>query len=106
MPGDVILASKRRRATRTMKHDIPPFRIAVPEDLLRDLRERLERTRWPTQVEGTNWSAGTDLNYLKELVSYWRHTYDWSKHEAALNQLPHFKTDVEGIGIHFIYERG
>jgi pimeloyl-ACP methyl ester carboxylesterase len=57
-------------------------------------------------VEGTNWEAGTNLNYLKELVAYWRDTYDWRKHEAALNQFPHFKTEVDDIGIHFIHERG
>jgi microsomal epoxide hydrolase len=82
------------------------FRIDIDSELLSDLQRRLKNTRWSYQVEGTNWEAGTDLNYLKELVAYWRDTYDWRKHEAVLNQFAHFKTEVEDIGIHFIHERG
>ena len=85
---------------------ISPFRIDVAPEVLSDLRQRLKNTRWPYQLEGTNWEAGTDLNYLKELVAYWHDTYDWRKHEAALNQFAHFKTEVDDIGIHFIHERG
>jgi pimeloyl-ACP methyl ester carboxylesterase len=82
------------------------FRIDIDSELLSDLQRRLKNTRWSYQVEGTNWEAGTDLNYLKELVAYWQDTYDWRKHEAVLNQFAHFKTEVEDIGIHFIHERG
>lgn len=57
-------------------------------------------------MEGTNWDAGTDLNYLKELATYWGDAYDWRKQETVLNQFAHFKTEVDGIGIHFIYEHG
>ena len=90
-----------------MKNDrISPFRIDVAPELLSDLRQRLKNTRWSYQVQGTSWEAGTDLNYLKELVAYWHDTYDWRKHEAALNQFAHFKTEVDDIGIHFIHERG
>lgn len=83
-----------------------PFQIQVPADILTDLRRRLEHTRWLTDVDNSNWNAGTNLAYLKELVAYWRETYDWEKQESALNQLSHYKTDVDGIGIHFIHERG
>jgi pimeloyl-ACP methyl ester carboxylesterase len=86
--------------------EISTFRIDVIADVLSDLRQRLTNTRWSYQLEGTNWDAGTDLNYLRELVDYWQNTYDWRKHEAELNQLAHFKTEVDGIGIHFIHERG
>jgi epoxide hydrolase len=90
-----------------MKNDrISPFRIDVAPELLSDLRQRLKNTRWSYQVQGTSWEAGTDLNYLKELVAYWHDTYDWRKHEAALNQFAHFKTEVDDIGIHFIHEGG
>ena len=70
---------------RMVKDAITPFRIEVPEDVLNDLRQRLERTRWSYQIEGTNWDGGTDVDYLKELVAYWQGTYDWRKQEAALN---------------------
>jgi pimeloyl-ACP methyl ester carboxylesterase len=82
------------------------FKIDVAPDVLTDLQQRLKNTRWSYQVEGTDWDAGTDLGYLKELVAYWRDTYDWRMHETALNQFAHFKTVVDDIGIHFIHERG
>jgi len=91
----------------TMKtNGISAFRIDVGKEVLSDLRQRLKNTRWSYQAEGTDWDAGTDLNYLKELVDYWRDGYDWRKQEAVLNQFSHFKTEVDGIGIHFIHERG
>src|ERR1039458_5610794 len=82
------------------------FKIDVAADVLSDLQQRLKRTRWSYQIEGTGWNSGTDVAYLKELVNYWQDGYDWQKHERALNQFAHFKTDVDGIGIHFIHERG
>jgi pimeloyl-ACP methyl ester carboxylesterase len=85
---------------------IRPFRIEVAQEVLSDLRQRLRNTRWSYGLDGTNWDAGTDLDYLRELVDYWQNTYDWQKQEAALNQFAHFKTEVDGIGIHFIHERG
>jgi len=85
---------------------VSPFRIDVAPEVLSDLGRRLEKTRWSYQVEGTHWEAGTDIAYLQELVAYWRSTYDWRAQEAALNRLAHFKTEVDGIGIHFIHERG
>ena len=90
-----------------MKNDsITPFRIDVAPEVLTDLQHRLKNTRWSYQVGGTHWEAGTDLNYLKDLVDYWQGTYDWRRHEAALNRFAHFKTEVDGIGIHFIHQRG
>ncbi len=82
------------------------FWIDIAPSVLSDLRQRLEHTRWPSQVEGTAWKAGTDSKYLGELVEYWLHGYDWTKQQAALNRFAHFKVDVDGSGIHFIHERG
>lgn len=90
-----------------MKNDkITPFRIDVAPEMLSDLQRRLKNTRWSHQVEGTNWDAGTDVDYLKDLVDYWQTTYDWRKQETALNRFAHFKTEVDDIGIHFIHEHG
>jgi pimeloyl-ACP methyl ester carboxylesterase len=85
---------------------IQPFHIAIPQETIDDLRERLARTRWPDEAEGAGWSYGTNLGYMQQLVHYWQHDYDWRKHEASLNTLSHFKAEVDGIGIHFIHERG
>ena len=85
---------------------IQPFKIAIPQATLDDLRERLSRTRWPDEVEGAGWDYGTNLEYMKDLADYWQHEYDWRKHEAELNTFAHFKAEVDGLGIHFIHERG
>ncbi|MEE3372054.1 MAG: epoxide hydrolase N-terminal domain-containing protein [Planctomycetota bacterium] len=50
---------------------IEPMKIAVPQPVLDDLRQRLERTRWPAEVPETGWSRGVDLKYMKDLVAYW-----------------------------------
>lgn len=82
-----------------------PFRIAVPDAVLKDLKERLARTRFPDEIEGSGWDYGTNLGYLKELVSYWRTTFDWRAQERKLNQLPQFKISIDGIDLHFVHQR-
>jgi microsomal epoxide hydrolase len=83
-----------------------PFRIHVAEEVLRDLRERLGRVRWPDEAPGPPWRFGTDLAYLKELVAYWRDKYDWRAQEAALNRRRQFTVALGGIDLHFIHEPG
>ena len=85
---------------------IQSFKIAVPQATLDDLRSRLAHTRWPDEVEGASWDYGTNLQYIKELTDYWQYQYDWRKHEAELNTFAQFKAEVDGVGIHFIHERG
>jgi len=83
---------------------IEPFTIAVPEATLDDLRRRLADTRWPDDDAG--WEYGTALVYMRDLVDYWQHRYDWRAEEEKLNRFAHFRADVDGVGIHFIHERG
>jgi len=85
---------------------IEPFRIAVPDAVLTDLRERLARTRFPDEIPGSEWGYGTALAYMRELVPYWRERYDWRAAEAALNAFPQFRAAVGGLKIHFIHQRG
>lgn len=85
---------------------LQPFQIRVPQDILDDVSQRLAHTRWPDQIEGAGWDYGTDPDYLKGLVDYWLHTFDWRAQEARLNQLTQFRADIDGFGLHFIYERG
>ena len=63
-----------------------PFRIAVPDETLEDLRRRLREVRWPDEV-APGWDYGGDLQYLRSFVDYWRDEYDWRKHEATLSEL-------------------
>lgn len=81
------------------------FTIHVDDSVLEDLRERLARTRYPDQLEGAGWDYGTELGYLRELCTYWRDEFDWRKQEAALNRFDHFRTDIDGMGIHYIHQR-
>jgi epoxide hydrolase len=81
------------------------FRINVPDATLKDLNERLARTRFPSEIEQSGWEYGTNLAYLKELVAYWRTKYDWRKQERALNQLPQYTTTIDGVLIHFVHQR-
>ncbi len=84
---------------------IERFQIRVDDSVLEDLRTRLEQTRIPDQIEGSGWEYGIPLDYLRELVDYWRAGYDWRAQEARLNELEHFHTRVDGQSIHFIHAR-
>ncbi len=85
---------------------VQPFSIAIPEATLADLRGRLHKTRWPDEVPESGWDYGTQRGFLRELVAYWHDTFDWRAEERRLNELAHFRTDIEGLGIHFIHVRG
>jgi pimeloyl-ACP methyl ester carboxylesterase len=85
---------------------VNPFTIHVKDEILNDLRQRLLQTRWPDQVSQAGWDYGTDLSYMKELVSYWLQTFDWRKQERILNVVPQFRTNIDGLDIHFAQVRG
>ena len=82
---------------------ISPFHIAVSDAQLEDLRRRLRGTRWPERETAPN--QGVPLDYMRELCAYWADGYDWRTTEARLNTLPQFRTDIDGLGIHFIHVR-
>jgi len=82
-----------------------PFEIHFNESVVEDLKDRLSQTRWPNEIENTKWEAGANLAYLKELCDYWQHNYDWKKNETYLNSFQHYRSDIDGTGIHFIYEK-
>ncbi len=86
--------------------DILPFQVNIPDSAIEDLKKRLARTRWPDEVPGTGWDYGADLAYLKELTEYWRSGFDWRAQEREINSFQHYRADVDGLGIHFIHERG
>ena len=88
-----------------MSDIIERFQIEVDDAVLADLHARLERTRIPDQIEDTGWDYGIPFDYLRDLVDSWRDDYDWRKHEKQLNELPHFRTTVDGQSIHFVHAR-
>eukprot|EP01114_Cavostelium_apophysatum_P023092 TRINITY_DN8591_c0_g1_i3.p1 TRINITY_DN8591_c0_g1~~TRINITY_DN8591_c0_g1_i3.p1 ORF type:complete len:395 (+),score=95.93 TRINITY_DN8591_c0_g1_i3:65-1249(+) len=81
---------------------IRPFQIKVSDSVLIDLQSRLERTRYPDQLEGAAWNYGINVDYLKEIVTYWKDKYDWRAQERLLNAFPQFKASVDGLDIHFV----
>jgi microsomal epoxide hydrolase len=85
---------------------VQPYTINVPDDVLEDLRHRLNHARWPDEIPGAEWDYGSNLDYIKELVAYWQDGFDWRKAEAGLNAFANFYTTIAGQGIHFIHEKG
>src|SRR5271170_5317616 len=83
-----------------------PFTQRVPDEAIADLRDRLARTRFPDQAPGDPWAYGTDVGYLRQLVEYWRGTFDWRTEEARLNAFPQFKVPLCGIDLHFLHMSG
>lgn len=83
-----------------------PFSIDIPQATLDDLQHRLAATRWPDEVNGAGWDYGTNRAYLEELATYWRDGFDWRAREAALNRFTHFRAEIDGLGIHYVHERG
>ena len=85
---------------------VQPYKIEIPDSVLDELKSRLERTRWPDELPGTGWDYGSNLDYVKELVEYWRTKFDWHAQEKLINSFSHFKSEVDGLNIHFIHEKG
>jgi len=88
-----------------MTREVQPFAIDTPDDVLADLRDRLRRTRWPEPATADGWAQGPPVGYMAELCRYWADGYDWRATEARLNRWPQFRTDIGGLGIHFIHVR-
>ena len=84
---------------------ITPFAIRVPDEVLSDLRTRIQNTRWPDQAPGAAWTQGTDLEYLQRLLGYWANGFDWRAQERRLNAFKHFRAELGGVQIHFVHER-
>jgi pimeloyl-ACP methyl ester carboxylesterase len=84
---------------------IVPFKIQVPDAVLRDLKTRLERARFADEFPDAGWDYGTNLNYIQSLMTYWRDRYDWRAQERRLNRFSQFKTNIGGLDIHFIHQK-
>ena len=84
---------------------IRPFRVEIPDEELADLRRRIEATRLPHKELVDDRSQGVQLATVEALARYWSTEYDWRRCEARLNALPQFKTEIDGIDVHFIHVR-
>jgi pimeloyl-ACP methyl ester carboxylesterase len=88
-----------------MSQDVTSFTLDVPEAVLDDLYRRLDATRWPDRETVADWTQGSPLAKVQALCAYWRSGYDWRRCEARLNALGQFKTEIDGLDIHFLHVR-
>jgi len=82
------------------------FTIGINRSVIDDLKNRLAATRWTDEIENDKWQYGTNEKYLKELCDYWQHQFDWYAQQYYLNSFNHYKTEIDGTGIHFIHQKG
>ena len=84
---------------------VSPYIIETSDQELADLKLRLAMTRWPDKETPADWSQGIPLAYMKELKDYWESDYDWPDRLAKINQWPGYKTELQGLNIHFQHIR-
>ena len=88
-----------------MPGEVTPFQVEITDDAVEDLRRRLGQTRWPDRETVDDWSQGIPLAYVQDLCRYWADDYDCAAAEARFNAFPQFRTEVDGLGIHFLHVR-
>lgn len=88
-----------------MNTTITRFRIDIPQSQLDDLHRRLAATRWPAELAENGWRRGVPVSYLKKLAEHWRTGYHWRTHEAEMNTIPQYTTEIDGQNIHFLHVR-
>jgi pimeloyl-ACP methyl ester carboxylesterase len=93
----------RDATTASAESAVRPFRVEVPQVEIDELGRRISATRWPTRELVTDRSQGVQLAVMQNLARYWTTEYDWRRCEARLNALPQFKTEIDGLDIHFIH---
>ncbi|MDA7732504.1 epoxide hydrolase [Candidatus Pelagibacter sp.] len=85
---------------------IKPFKLNIPEKTLQEIYTKVKNYPWHEMPEDGGWKYGSNLDYMKEISSYWIKDFDWRKHEAEINKFSNFTTVVEDIKMHFIHEKG
>ncbi len=83
-----------------------PLVLEIPDAAIRDLRTRLEMTRFPDQAPEAPWTYGTDIGFMQKLIAYWRDRFNWRDAEARLNALPQYKVRIDGIDLHYLRVEG
>ena len=86
-----------------------PFTLSIPDTDLALLREKLDATRFPDELDDAGWRYGVPLADVKRLVARWKDRYDWRAAEAQINEIPQFTTDVDvdsfgTLNVHFVHQ--
>ena len=85
---------------------IKPFKIEISKENLQNIYNKVKNYQWHEMPDDGGWEYGTNLEYMKNFSKYWVEKYDWRKTEANINKFKNFKSNIEGIDIHFIHEKG
>ena len=102
---EAAAAEAATAGSTTAGSTVRPYKIHVPDDVLKDLRRRVKATRWPAKETVKDQSQGVQLAKLQELVHYWGTRYDWRKIERKLNAQPQYVTEIDGLDIQFTHIR-
>ena len=85
---------------------ITPFKINISNKIIEDINNKVKNYSWHEMPDDGGWSYGTNLDYMKEISKYWIDKYNWRKTEEKINKFNNFKTNIDGVDIHFIHEKG
>ena len=85
---------------------IKPFKLNIPDKTLQEIYTKVKNYPWHEMPDDDGWKYGSNLEYMKEISSYWVKDFDWRKHEAEINKFSNFTSVVDNIEIHFIHEKG
>ena len=85
---------------------IKPFKVEISNEILQNINSKVKNYQWHEMPDDGGWDYGTNLDYMKEFAEYWSSKFDWRKTEEKINKFRNFKTNIDGIDIHFIHEKG
>jgi microsomal epoxide hydrolase len=85
---------------------IRPFKINISNKIIEDINTKVANFPWHEMPDDGGWNYGTNLDYMKEISNYWVNKFNWRKMEEKINKFQNFKTNIDGIDIHFIHEKG
>jgi len=75
---------------RRMDERIRPFQVNISNADVKDLRKRIQATRWPDKETVSDRSQGAPLDKLQELATYWGTKYNWRKADNEVDRGGHF----------------
>ena len=85
---------------------IKPFKLEISDKILQNIYSKVKNFPWHEMPDDGGWDYGTNLDYMKEFCAYWVAKFDWKKTEERINKFKNFKSNINGIDIHFIHEKG
>ncbi len=85
---------------------IRPFKINISNKIIEDINKKVVQYPWHEMPDDGGWAYGTNLNYMKEISKYWIEKFNWKNVEEKINKFQNFKSNINGIDIHFIQEKG